>query len=168
MTPQMTNPQAGKALGATKHYINNNRVDIVAETSARANKFKRVGDGRYSFSCIFHQDNNPSGRLTINADGKVLMRCFSCGATGLDFCEELGIDPSSLFPPTDNPRYEKLQRNGFSAWQLLTALEPDLVRLLIIANDLKAIDALSDDDREFVSEVVIRINDGLQYLEGKK
>ncbi len=168
MTPQMTNPQAGKALGATKQHINKRRVDIVAEISARANKFKRVGDGCYSFSCIFHRDNNPSARLTLRPDGKWLMRCFSCEANGLAFCEALGIDPISLFPPTDNPRYEKQQRSGFSAWQLLTALEPDLVRLLIIANDLKAIDALSDDDREFVSEVVLRINEALQYLEGKK
>jgi hypothetical protein len=131
-------------------------------------KVKRLGDGRYIALCPCHNDRNPSLGVTLKPDGKWLIRCFSCGAKGIDVCNTLGIDPISLYPSNNNPRYEKQKRSGFSALQLMNAMEADLVRLLIIANDLNAIDALSDDDREFVSEVVIRINDGLQYLEGKK
>ena len=63
---------------------------------------------------------------------------------------------------------KKKKRSGFSAWQLLHALRADLIRLLIISNDLKKIGALSDDDRQFVSEIILRLNDGLSYLEGTR
>lgn len=144
------------------------RDDIAATISSRAKKFKRVGEGRYMFSCFLHQDNNPSGALTVKQDGTVLLHCFSCGANGLDICNALGIDPSSLFPPTDNPRYEKQQRHGFSAWQLLHALQPDLVRLLVIATMLQETGSLTEDDRAFLSGLVIRLNEGIGHMEGHR
>lgn len=46
------------------------------------------------------------------------------------------------------------------------ALKDDLIRLLVVANGMKAIDALSSEDRDFVSSLVIRINQGVSYLGG--
>lgn len=145
-----------------------NSVDIVAEISSRAKEFKRVGDGRYMFSCLLHQDNTPSAALTIKQDGTVLMHCFSCGASGMDIVNALGIDPSSLFPQTDKLRYEKQGRSGFSAWQLLHALEPDLVRLLVISNMLQEIEAMTEEDRAFIAGLVIRLSEAVSYLEGHR
>lgn len=131
-------------------------------------KVKKTGEGRYVAQCMFHEDKTPSVALTQKPDGVIMIHCFGCGANGLDFCNALGIDPANLFPPSDNPKYQKQTRNGFSSWQLLNALRADLTRLLIIANDLKKLDALSSDDRDFVAEVILRINSGLAYLEGVK
>ncbi len=91
------------------------------------------------------------------------MRCFA-GCTTYEIVSAIGLNLSDLFPPSDDPKYTKQSRSGFSAWQLLHALKTDLVRLLIIANDLKKIDALSADDRKFISEVILRLNDGIVYM----
>ncbi|MBX9895659.1 MAG: hypothetical protein K2Y09_10850 [Nitrosomonas sp.] len=131
-------------------------------------KFKKTGEGRYVSQCLFHEDKTPRAGITQKPDGVILIHCFSCGAGGLDFCNALGIDPANLFPPSDNPKYEKRSRSSFSAWQMLHFLRSDLIRLLIIANDLKKLDALSSDDRQFVSEIILRLNDGLAYLEGAR
>ncbi|MBL8500472.1 MAG: hypothetical protein JNL77_07830 [Nitrosomonas sp.] len=131
-------------------------------------KVKKTGEGRYVAQCLFHEDKTPSAALTQKPDGTILVHCFSCGASGLDFCNTLGIDPSTLFPPTNDLRYEKKKRSGFSAWQLLYALHADLIRLLIIVNDLQKVGALSGDDREFVAEIILRLNDGISYMEGAR
>ena len=70
-------------------------------------------------------------------------------------CQALGINPVNLFPPSDNLKYEKQSRSGFSAWQVSYALKSDLIRLLIISNDLKKIEVLTTDDRDFISEVIL-------------
>lgn len=131
-------------------------------------KFRRIGEGRYVACCAVHQDRTPSLTVTQKPDGIILVHCFGCGVGGVDICNALGINPSTLFPPTDNPKYEKRNRGGFSAWQLLHALQGDLIRLLVVANDLKKLNALSSDDRDFVAEVILRLNDGLSYLEGTR
>lgn len=145
-------------------HINDNLTEIIS----RLSKVKRTGDGKYIARCLVHDDKSPSLGITQKPDGVILIRCFGCGATGVDVCNALGIDPANLFPPNDDPKYQKQNRSGFSAWQLLHALRADLVRLLIIANDLKAIEALPSDDRDFIAEVILRLNDGLPYLEGAK
>ncbi len=145
-------------------HINDNLTEIIS----RLSKVKRTGNGKYIACCPVHSDRSPSLAITEKPDKMILLHCFGCGAGGVDICNALGIDPASLFPPNDNPRYEKKVRSGFSAWQLLHALYADLIRLLIIANDLKKIGALSDDDRQFVSEIILRLNDGLSYLEGTR
>ncbi|MER0216062.1 MAG: hypothetical protein DU481_07675 [Nitrosomonas sp.] len=135
---------------------------------SRLSKVKRTGEGRYIACCVVHQDRTPSLAVTQKPDGIILVHCFGCGAGGVDICNALGIDPASLFPPTDNPKYEKLSRSGFSAWQLLNVLHADLIRILVIANNLKKLNALSSDDRDFIAEIILRLNDGLTYLEGAK
>ena len=143
-------------------HINDNLTDIIS----RLSKVKRTGNGKYVACCPVHADKTPSLGVTQKTDGVILIHCLGCGAGGIEICEALNLDPSTLFPPSDNPRYQKAVRSGFSAWQLLHALRTDLIRLLIIANDLKKIGALSDDDRQFISEVILRLNDGISYMEG--
>lgn len=129
-------------------------------------KVRRLGDGRYIALCPCHDDRNPSLSVTVKPDGGVLIYCPACGAKGTDVCRTLSIEVSALFPPSDTPKCEKQSRSGFSAWQLLHGLKDDLVRLLVVANAMKSISALSGEDRDFVSSLVIRINEGISHLEG--
>lgn len=146
-----------------------NRVDIIAELSSRLDKFRRLSEGRYVFSCPLHRDTNPSASLTIKPDGKVLMRCFSCNANGLEICNAIGVDPVLMYPPTDRHNYEKQQRSGFSAWQLLHALEKDILVVLIAINDFLLNDKKPcQSDVDYLTDVCKRINEGLRYLEGKQ
>lgn len=143
-------------------HINDNLTAIIG----RLSKVKRTGDGKYVALCPIHGEKTPSLGITQKPDGVLLLHCFGCGASGVDICNALGIDPANLFPPSDDPKYQKQSRGGFSAWQLLHALHGDLIRLLIIANDLGKINVLSGDDRDFVAEIVLRLNDGFSYLDG--
>ena len=133
---------------------------------SRLSKVRRLGDGKYVACCPVHGDKNPSLAVTQKPDGATLIHCFGCGANGIAVCNALGVDPSVLFPPSDNPKYEKQSRSGFNAWQLLHGLKDDLIRLVIVANELKKLDALSDEDRSFVANLAIRISDAINYLEG--
>ncbi|MCO6428240.1 CHC2 zinc finger domain-containing protein [Nitrosomonas communis] len=145
--------------------LKQNRVDILPHLQ----KVKRVGEGRYLACCPVHDDKNPSMTVTVKPDGVVVMYCHACGAKGLDIVNALGIDPSALFPLADNPRYEKQQRSGFSAWQLLHALEKDLLVVLIAINDfLLNGKKPCQSDVDYLTDVCKRINEALQYLEGRK
>jgi len=162
-----TNTNAQRELG---EITKNNKADYstngLDSLLNQLSKVKKIGQDRYVACCPSHNDKSPSLAIR-NDNGKILLRCFA-GCTTYEIVSAIGLNLSDLFPPSDNPKYENRSRNGFSAWQLLHALKTDLVRLLIIANDLKKIDALSSDDRKFISEIVLRLNDSMAYMEGAR
>lgn len=131
-------------------------------------KVTRISEGRYKAICVCHDDTKPSLNVTITPEGVVLIKCFACGATGLQVCEALGISPTVLFPPNDSPSYEKKPGLGFSAWQLLHTLEKDMLVVLIAAKTLARGEILPEADVSYLGEVVMRINEAIQYLEGKR
>jgi hypothetical protein len=160
--------QGGIGISYSPNYTtSSNKVDLLL---SQLTKVKKTGHDRWIARCANpnHDDRNPSMVITAKPDGVILIHCFGCGASGLDVCNALGIDSAVLFPPSDNPKYTKQTRQGFSAWQLLHALKTDLTRLLIITNDLKKHDSLSVEDQSFIVEVILRLNNGLQYLEGAR
>ena len=135
----------------------------------RLQKVKRISEGRYVAICPCHNDKTPSLAITLKPDGVTLIHCFGCGASGLDICNALGIFPAVLFSPSDNPRYEKQNRQGFSAWQLLHVLERDLLVVLIAVNrNLIGGEQLCQSDVDYLKGVCVRINEALQYLEGRR
>jgi len=136
---------------------------------SRLQKVKRISEGKYVATCPCHNDKTPSLAVTLKPDGVTLIHCFGCGASGLDICNALGISPAALFPPSNNPRYEKQNRQGFSAWQLLHVLERDLLVVLIAVNrNLIGGEQLCQSDVDYLKGVCVRINKALQYLEGKR
>jgi hypothetical protein len=56
----------------------------------------KVVNGKTWACCPVHEDNNPSMTLT-ERDGKVLIHCFSCQASGLEVVNALGVSPNVLF-----------------------------------------------------------------------
>ncbi len=132
-------------------------------------KVKPISEGRYISLCPCHNDRKPSLNITIKPGGVILIHCFSCGANGQAVCDALGIDVTALFPPIDRPRYEKQPKSGFSAWQLLHALEKDLLVVLIAVNRyLLESENPCQSDVDYLTKVCQRINEALQYLEGKR
>lgn len=166
MTFKMKNPAAGTASGA--EVIQNFRDEPIIHRLANLPKFKKLSTGRYVACCPVHGDKHPSLSITQKPDGVWVLHCFSCGANGQAVCDSLGIDVTSLFPPSDNRRYEKQHKQGFSAWQLLQCLEKDLIVIVAAADMLRNGEVLPDSDRQYLSEVILRVNDGLRYLEGKQ
>ncbi|MBL8499479.1 MAG: hypothetical protein JNL77_02670 [Nitrosomonas sp.] len=146
------------------NHCNDNLIEI---TSRLKGVIRRHNGGILAF-CPSHDDKKGrSLAVSLGRENQILLHCFA-GCNIHEITGAIGLNPADLFPPRDNPRYEKTARSGFSAWQMLNALRGDLIRLLIIANDLKKIDALSNDDGQFISEVVLRLNDSLSYLEGTR
>lgn len=135
----------------------------------RLHKVKRISEGRYVAICPCHNDKTPSLAVTLKPDGVTLIHCFGCGASGLDICNTLNIAPAALFPPSDNPRYEKQNKQGFSAWQFLHVLERDLLVVLIAANRyLIGGERPCQSDVDYLKNVCARINEALRYLEGRR
>ncbi|MXS83651.1 hypothetical protein [Nitrosomonas oligotropha] len=146
---------------------NNCNDNLIEITSRLKGGIRRHNGGILAF-CPSHDDRKGrSLAVSLGRQDQVLMHCFA-GCSIHEITQAIGLNPADLFPPSDNPRYEKTARSGFSAWQLLRAIHADLTRLLIISSDLKKIDALSADDSQFISEVVLRLNDSLSYLEGTR
>lgn len=61
----------------------------------RLDKVRKSGKG-YIACCPVHGDKNPSMSVT-EKDGKVLCYCFSCGASGLEVADALGLPAGALF-----------------------------------------------------------------------
>lgn len=164
-----TNANALRSKGAISNNYrpSNYTTDSLQSLLNRLHKVKKTGNGQYIACCPAHDDKSPSLAVRQLDDGKILLRCFSgCDANAIVSAVDLSL--SDLFPPSDNFGYAKQKRSGFSAWQLIHVSRNDLVRLLIIANDLHKIEALPDDDRSFIHEVIMRLNDGIHYLEGTR
>lgn len=59
-------------------------------------RVRKTSNG-YRASCPVHgEDKDPSLSIT-HRDGKVLMHCFSCGSSGMDVIQALGLTPDYLF-----------------------------------------------------------------------
>lgn len=129
-------------------------------------KVKRIGEGRWLACCPIHSDKTPSVAITLKPNGVVLAKCFGCGASGLDIVNALGLDPVVLFPPSHKTKYEKQSKHGFSAWQLLNALQKDLIFLVVAANQMLKDGAFDQADVNYLTSICQRVNDGLRHLEG--
>lgn len=169
MTLQTNNPggQAGaKAFTSTKSSANYN-TDNLQSLLNRLNKVRKTGTNQYVALCPAHLDKSPSLAVRQTNDGRILIKCFG-GCSAYEVVGAIGLSLSNLFPKNDSFKYTKQARSGFSAWQLMHTLKSDLVRLLIISNDLHKIKGLPDDDKNFIHEVIVRLNDGIHYLEGAR
>ena len=64
-----------------------------------------------------------------------------------------------------NKKYVLLLTNLPRVKRVLLLIKKDLIRLVIIANYLQKIEALPADDRTYIAEVILRLNQGISYLE---
>lgn len=60
-------------------------------------QYRREGRARYMVCCPVHADNTPSMSLAEGEDGKILVKCFGCGAGVEQLAERLGIEVSEFF-----------------------------------------------------------------------
>ena len=68
---------------------------MLSDILQRLDKVKQHGDQYYA-CCPVHDDKSPSMGIT-EKEGKVLIHCFSCGATGQEVMEAIGLPVSTLF-----------------------------------------------------------------------
>jgi len=68
---------------------------VIEEILNRLDKVKQQGTQYYS-RCPVHKGGSQNLGIT-EKDGKVLMHCFNCDATGLEVVEALGLPISTLF-----------------------------------------------------------------------
>jgi len=59
---------------------------------------KPSGKNQYKALCPCHNEKTPSLGIKELPDGKVIMHCFGCGASGIDVAHALGLNASDLFP----------------------------------------------------------------------
>ncbi len=68
---------------------------------------ERKSDNDWMARCPAHGDKNPSLSITRNADGKVLLHCFT-GCTFEEICAAAGLKPSDLMP--ERPKVARAPR----------------------------------------------------------
>jgi hypothetical protein len=78
---------------------------VIEEILTRLDKVKQHGTQYYS-RCPVHQGGSQNLGIT-EKDGKVLMHCFNCDATGLEVVEALGLPISALFTDPLKPSGRK-------------------------------------------------------------
>jgi hypothetical protein len=90
---------------------------VLSDILQRLDKVRRQGD-RYRSVCPVHDGNNPTALSLREEDGKVLIHCYACLATGPEVVEALGLSVNVLFRDenrnvTDIPRkvLEKAQED---------------------------------------------------------
>ena len=129
-------------------------------------KVRKVGEGRYNALCPVHGDKNPSLGVTIRDDQSIVMNCLSCGANGVAVCNALGIEIQELFPPHKRfSKYQKQTAIGFSAEQILAALEKESLVVLIAANKILKNEPLTQDDVDYLAKVVVVISEATNFNE---
>jgi len=69
---------------------------VLSDILQRLDKVRRHGD-RYRSVCPVHDGNNPTALSLKEEDGKVLIHCYACLATGPEVVEALGLSVNVLF-----------------------------------------------------------------------
>lgn len=70
-------------------------IDVIL---AALDKVQSKPNGKFMACCPAHDDRTPSLAVQALDDGRVLMHCFGCGATGVDVLAALGMGVGLLFP----------------------------------------------------------------------
>jgi len=152
--------------------------DPFTEVSSRLQGAIRRGNGGLLAFCPSHDDSSRSLAVSIGRTGNVLLYCFA-GCSVDDVTGAIGLSPADLFVKNETTQLLKQKQQGedrrsFQSMRLslllsrLPALKHDLIRLLFVANSLEKNNALPADDRQFVAELILKINDALSFVEGVK
>lgn len=148
--------------------------DPFHEVSSRLKGVIKRGSGGLLAFCPSHEDDNRSLAVSIGRTGNVLVHCFAgCGID--DITGAIGLSPADLFLKTEINQLEKQRQNDddrrtFQSMQKslllsrLPAIKYDLLRLLFVTNSLQKNEALPADDRQFIAELILKINDALSFV----
>lgn len=152
--------------------------DPLSEVSSRLKGVIRRQNGGLLAYCPSHEDDNRSLAVSIGRHGGVLLHCFA-GCSVDDITGAIGLAQRDLFVKNETSQLLKQKqqdedRRSFQSMRLslllsrLPEIKHDLTRLLFVANTLHKSEALPGDDRQFIAELVIKINDALAFTEGVK
>ena len=89
---------------------------------------RSTGKSRWRACCPVHGGGSGSLSLKECSDGKVLIKCFACGASPMEVAEAAGVSVSELFPPDSS------RPSGPSREQRAT-IETDKVCMMIYEAD---------------------------------
>jgi hypothetical protein len=130
---------------------------------SRLQKVKKTGPGRWMACCPSHNDKHPS--LAVKDDnGVIVFHCFGCGAGGIEICNALGLEPSELFPPSDNVNYNQVKRRvNFPPGQILKALQYETLIVYFIAKEMHTSGNITKLERERLLKAVSRIQSATEY-----
>lgn len=136
--------------------------DQFSEISSRLKGvIRRSNSGILAF-CPSHDDKKGrSLAVNLGREDQVLMHCFA-GCSIHEITQAIGLNPSDLFPKTEN-KYNPKTRHFFNEWLILSALRHDATVVLIAARSMLSGEALPEEDVTFLSQAVIRITEAISY-----
>jgi len=130
---------------------------------------KQTSDNSWIAKCCVHEDRNPSLSITEKsaASGEliVLMHCFSCGASGANVCDVLGIPYSTMYPDSlhRNYYYESSPLNSFPAKDILQCIADDALYIELVCREYLRAGTTSDEDVKGITEARLRLEEALSH-----
>ncbi len=125
---------------------------------ARLDGVRELGPGRWIARCPAHDDRTPSLSIRELDDGRLLIKCFAeCGAA--DVMHAAGLELHDLFPERlVDHHYRPLRpQERWVPADVLRAVGHEVLVVAIAAEDVSAGKALSEHDRERVTEAAARL-----------
>jgi hypothetical protein len=133
---------------------------MIENVLGRLDGVKQTGTGKWIAKCPSHPDKTPSLSLA-EADGKVLIHCFSGCAAG-DVVAAIGLELSDLFPPRESTGRPVKRPDYRGMWMLARR---SYYVLLLAMSDILDGKKLSPEDWETVSKATAKISEVIEVLD---
>lgn len=115
---------------------------------ARLAWVKQTGDDRWLAVCPAHNDGRPSLSVRELPDGRTLVHCFG-GCAANDVVAAVGLELSDLFPKKPiTDRFIKGERVPFVSADMLRAMAPEIIELVLLGGSLSRSEALAPAERQ--------------------
>lgn len=132
---------------------------------AHCRKAKQTGSGTWIACCPAHDDKRPSLTLRELPDGMLLVHCFA-GCSLESIIGACGLKVEDLFPEKITRDMVKPIRQRFPAADVLLMVEQEMNIMAIVAGDLAAGRALSEQDAERMKRARTRIEEARRLALG--
>jgi hypothetical protein len=136
---------------------------MITELLKRLTNVKKKKENEWLACCPVHPDKNPSMGIKLTDDGKILCRCFGCGASGVEIIQAVGMDVTDLFPPKEKTTYKHHTREYFNPATVLSSLAYEAAVLERAAFCFTHGEEFTDKDRERIDLASQRISDAKTY-----
>jgi len=136
---------------------------------SRLDKVRQTGSNRWMARCPAHEDRDPSLSIRELPDGRTLVHCFA-GCSPDDVLAAVSLDWRELSPQTytGKPNGTPHWARKFNPLDLLQIVSEEVTLVAIIANDMLAKRAISEEDWKRVATAASRINRVREYAKPRE
>jgi len=130
----------------------------ILDFTERCKGVRKTGPQRYACQCPAHPDRTASLSVRELDDGRGLIHCFA-GCNPADILAAVGLTFDALFPPRLIDHHVKRERLPYVPADVFAVVRAELGVIAVIAHDMRAQRAISDDDYSRLGIAAERLDD---------